>query len=165
VKIIDFGSTKIAGIEEIATPLDQQNILGTRNYSAPEYLQGYSGNNVSDIYSLGVITYEMLTGHLPYGDNEMTPRRLRSVRYIPARLHSPDVPLWIDRTLEKAVSLACNLRYGVLSEFVHDLTNPNPAFLGAENEALLERNPLLVWKGASLLLLLVNLYLFYLLVH
>jgi serine/threonine protein kinase len=165
VKIIDFGSTKIAGIEEISTPLDQQNILGTRNYSAPEYLQGYSGNNVSDIYSLGVITYEMLTGHLPYGDSEMTPRRLRRVRYIPARLYNPDVPLWIDKALEKAVSLACNRRYGVLSEFLHDLTSPNPAFLREKTEALLERNPLLVWKGIAVLLAVINLYLFYLLTH
>ena len=165
VKIIDFGSTKIAGIEEIATPLDQQNILGTRNYSAPEYLQGYSGNNVSDIYSLGVITYEMLTGHLPYGDREMTPRRLRRVRYIPARLHNPDVPLWVDKTVQKAVSLARNRRYGALSEFMHDLTSPNPAFLREETESLLERKPLLVWKGIALLLLVVNLYLLYRLGH
>jgi serine/threonine protein phosphatase PrpC len=165
VKIIDFGSTKIAGIAEIATPLDQQNLLGTRNYSAPEYLQGYSGNNVSDIYSLGVIAYEMLTGHLPYGDREMTPRRLRRVRYIPARLHNPDIPLWVDKTLEKAVCLARNRRYGALSEFVHDLTTPNPAFLREETESLLERNPLLVWKGIALLLLLVNLCLLYRLAH
>jgi eukaryotic-like serine/threonine-protein kinase len=165
VKIIDFGSTKIAGIEEIATPLDQQNLLGTRNYSAPEYLQGYSGNNVSDIYSLGVIAYEMLTGHLPYGDRELTPRRLRRVRYIPARLHNPDIPLWVDKALEKAVCLARNRRYGALSEFVHDLTIPNPAFLREEIESLLERNPLLVWKGIALLLLLVNLCLLYRLAH
>jgi serine/threonine protein phosphatase PrpC len=163
VKIIDFGSTKIAGIEEIATPLDQQNLLGTRNYSAPEYLQGYSGNNVSDIYSLGVITYEMLTGHLPYGDGEMTARRLRRARYMPAARHNPDVPLWIDKALEKAVSLACNRRYGVLSEFVHDLATPNPAFHERAGEALLERSPVLFWKGLSLLLLAVNLYLLFLL--
>jgi serine/threonine protein phosphatase PrpC len=165
VKIIDFGSTKIAGIEEIATPLDPQNLLGTRNYSAPEYLQGYSGNNVSDIYSLGVIAYEMLTGHLPYGDNEMSARRLRRARYVPARRHNPEVPVWMDKTLEKAVSLACNRRYRVLSEFVRDLASPNPDFLEQPGEALLNRNPLLFWKGFALLLLAVNLYLFYLLTH
>jgi serine/threonine protein phosphatase PrpC len=165
VKIIDFGSTKIAGIEEIATPLDRQNLLGTRNYSAPEYLQGYSGNNVSDIYSLGVIAYEMLTGHLPYGDREMTARRVQRVRYIPARLYYPTVPLWVDKALEKAVALERDRRYGVLSEFEHDLMSPNPAFLREKTEALLERNPLLVWKGIAVLLSLINLYLFYRLVH
>ena len=68
VKIIDFGSVKIAGIHEINTPVERLELLGTKNYTAPEYLLGGEGNNQSDIYSLGVIIYEMLTGQLPYGE-------------------------------------------------------------------------------------------------
>jgi len=162
VKIIDFGSTKIAGIEEIATPLDRQNLLGTLNYTAPEYLQGYAGNNVSDIYSLGVITYEMLTGELPYGDKELTLRRLKSARYIPAVQFNPEVPAWLDRSLQKATAIARNCRYTLLSEFVHDLGHPNPAFLSRGAEPLIERNPLLVWKGMAVLLFMLNLLLLYL---
>ncbi|MDH5602224.1 MAG: bifunctional protein-serine/threonine kinase/phosphatase, partial [Gammaproteobacteria bacterium] len=81
LKIIDFGSTKIAGIEEIFLPIEVNNILGTIDYSAPEYHIGESGSNRSDIYSLGVIVYEMLTGHLPYG-KEMTARNIKRVKYI-----------------------------------------------------------------------------------
>ncbi|TXK92966.1 protein kinase, partial [Methylococcaceae bacterium HT1] len=43
VKIIDFGSTKVAGLDEITTPIDRANLLGTAQYTAPEYLLGESG--------------------------------------------------------------------------------------------------------------------------
>jgi serine/threonine protein kinase len=165
VKIIDFGSTKIAGIEEITTPLERQNMLGTLNYTAPEYLQGYAGNNASDIYSLGIIAYEMLTGMLPYGKKELTLRRLKSARYIPATQFNPDVPVWVDRALEKATAIARNRRYTLLSEFVHDLAHPNPAFVSRCSEPLMERNPLLVWKGIALLLFTLNLLFLYLLAN
>ena len=161
VKIIDFGSTKIAGIEEITTPLQRQQLLGTRNYTAPEYLQGYAGNNVSDLYSLGVIAYEMLTGKLPYGDKELTLRRLRRVRYIPAVRSNPDLPFWVDKALEKAVAIDRNRRYSLLSEFIHDLAQPNSAFLSKNSEPLIERNPVLVWKGIALLLFALNLLFLY----
>jgi serine/threonine protein kinase len=163
VKIIDFGSTKIAGIEEIATPFGNRHLLGTRNYTAPEYLQGYIGDNRSDIYSLGVITYEMLAGQLPFGSKELTVRRLRSVRYISALRFNPEVPAWMDKALEKATALARNRRYPALSEFLHDLVHPNPDFTPEYTEPLIERHPLPVWKSIALLLFLLNLALLYLL--
>jgi serine/threonine protein kinase len=163
VKIIDFGSTKIAGIEEITTPLDRQNMLGTRNYTAPEYLQGYTGSNVSDIYSLGVIGYEMLTGELPFGKKELTLRRLRRARYLPASRFYPDIPVWVDKALEKATAIVRNRRYTLLSEFIHDLSHPNPAFQSQHAEPLIERNPLLVWKGIAIALFILNLVFLYLL--
>ena len=162
VKIIDFGSTKIAGIEEITTPLADQGPLGTRSYAAPEYLQGYAGSNVSDIYSFGVIVYEMLTGQLPYGKKDLTLRKLRRASYIPAVRHNPDVPGWMDKALQKAVAIPRARRYPLLSEFVHDLMHPNPAFTRENTEPLIERNPLLVWKGIALLLFVLNLLLIYL---
>jgi serine/threonine protein phosphatase PrpC len=55
VKIIDFGSTKIAGLEEITTPLERINLLGTKNYTAPESLLGYSGSVQTDIFSLEIM--------------------------------------------------------------------------------------------------------------
>ena len=161
VKIIDFGSTKIAGIEEISTPLERQNMLGTRNYTAPEYLQGYAGSNVSDIYSLGVVTYEMLTGELPYGKKELTLRRLRRARYQSASRFNADLPVWIDKTLEKATFIERKRRYSLLSEFIHDLAHPNPAFASRHAEPLMERNPLLVWKGIALVMFLLNLVFLY----
>ena len=101
------------------------------------------------------------TCQLPYGDKELTPRRLRRVRYIPASRFNPEIPAWINKALERAVSLASNRRYALLSELVHDLSHPNPAFTRNTAEPLIERNPLLVWKGIALLLFLLNLWLFY----
>ena len=102
VKIIDFGSTKVAGVEEIATPIERPYILGTANYTAPEYLQGYAGSDRSDIFALGVLTYEMLTGKLPYG-SEPTVGGINSLAYTPGYQHNAAIPVWMDGALEKAV--------------------------------------------------------------
>ena len=67
VKIIDFGSTKITGVVEAAPSGNRNDILGTAQYTAPEYFLGEAVSSRSDLFSLGVITYQMLTGKLPYG--------------------------------------------------------------------------------------------------
>lgn len=156
VKIIDFGSVKIAGIAEI-TPLDhgtQENILGTLNYTAPEYHLGQRGSVKSDLFSLGVICYEMFNGSLPFGDLPEKPNRnnLERLGYIPSILCNNMVPIWIDGALKKATQLLPQFRYEELSEFLHDLTTPNPQFLKTEDRIpLIERNPLLFWKCCTLI--------------
>ena len=52
---------------EAAPSGDRDDILGTVQYTAPEYFLGETGSSRSDLFSLGVITYQMLTGRLPYG--------------------------------------------------------------------------------------------------
>lgn len=155
VKIIDFGSVKIAGIAEI-TPLDhdiQENILGTLNYTAPEYHLGQRGSIKSDIFSVGVICYEMLNGNLPYGNMPEKPNRsnLSRLSYTPSFRHNNMVPVWIDGALKKVTQLTPQFRYDELSEFIHDLSTPNPQFLKPEDKLpLLERNPLVFWKCTTL---------------
>ncbi|HHJ13561.1 MAG TPA: bifunctional protein-serine/threonine kinase/phosphatase [Gammaproteobacteria bacterium] len=152
VKIIDFGSTKIAGIAEITTPLQRDNILGTRNYTAPEYLKGHPGSNRSDIYSLGVLAYEMLCGKLPY-PKELNERNLRRVEYTSIRRHRPDIPAWVDGALMKAVAINPERRHGLLSEFVYDLSHPNPGYAGREQPPLIERDPVAFWRALALIFL------------
>ena len=162
-KIIDFGSVKIAGIQEISTPVERLELLGTKNYTAPEYLLGMVGNNKSDLFSLGIICYEMLTGKLPYGERLNRDANWRSVgkiQYISALNHNPMVPLWLDGAIEKAVRCDARLRYETLSEFYHDLTHPNESFM-TKNLPLIETNPVRVWKLVSALLLLGNIVLAY----
>jgi serine/threonine protein phosphatase PrpC len=159
-KIIDLGSTKVGGLEDIAIPLDRDILVGTLDYAAPEYFRGQPGTNRSDIYSLGVIAYEMLTGALPYG-RALSERNLRRVRYCPAVRVSPSVPAWVDAVLKKAVHLDPVRRYGLLSEFTYDLEHPNPSLAQAPARPLLERNPVAFWKGFSLILLLTNILMLY----
>ncbi len=164
VKIIDFGSVKIAGIAELAPLEDPDDVLGTLNYSAPEYHTGQRATVKSDLYSLAVITYEMINGALPYGQMPEKPDKhsLAKMVYVPSFHHNDMVPTWIDGALRKATALNPQLRYDDLSEFLYDLSHPNPAFLNVrQNLPLIERNPLMFWKGLSLLLLLVNLVLLY----
>ncbi len=156
VKIIDFGSTRILGIAEIRTPLERDRLLGTRNYTAPEYLRGLPATNRADIYSLGVIVYEMITGGLPWARTP-TAQNLRRLRYISARERVPELPAWVDAALEKAVQPDPQRRYGLLSEFIHDLSRPGPGLEGRGTAPLIERNPLAFWRGLALLSLAANL--------
>ena len=150
LKIIDFGSTKIAGLAEIKSVVEHNEIVGTANYSAPEYFKGESGTNRSDIYSLGVIAYEILTGKLPYGETSAERASKKKFNYVSARQYNPLVPDWIDACLRKAVHPNPEKRYGLLSEFLSDFRKPNQALLDRNNsQPLLERNPLIFWRGVA----------------
>jgi serine/threonine protein phosphatase PrpC len=163
VKIIDFGSVKIAGIQEISTPVERIELLGTKNYTAPEYLLGMEGSNRSDIYSLGVLVYNLLTGQLPYGDKmsrNLNWRTLNKIKYESSIKHNPMIPLWMDGALKKAVRTDQRLRYDTFSEFFYDLTHPNASFM-KYSAPLLDSNPTLFWKIISGVLLATNFIWFY----
>ncbi len=155
VKIIDFGSTRVAGVAEAERSADNNPVPGTVQYTAPEYFLGEGGTSRSDLFSLGVITYQMLTGRLPYGA-EMAKARTRSQQrktaYNSALDNDREIPVWIDGVLRKAVHPDPRKRYEELSEFVFDLRHPNESFSRSSPAPLIERNPLLFWKGLSLLL-------------
>jgi len=150
VKIIDFGSTKVAGVMEISTPVERDNLLGTEQYTAPEYLLGESGTPRSDLFSLGVIAYEMLTGKIPYGEHvakATTKAEQKKLKYIPLKNDDREIPAWIDGALKKAVHPDPHKRYEELSEFLFDLRHPNKEFLKEGRPPLLERDPLFFWKS------------------
>ena len=165
VKIIDFGSTKVRGVVEASPSIDHDDILGTAQYTAPEYFLGERGSSRSDIFSLGVITYQMLTGRLPYGAQiakARTRSEQRKLRYASALDDNREIPAWIDAVLKKAAHPDPHQRYDELSEFVFDLRHPNKTLLGSASAPLIERNPLLFWKVLCLILLLVVLLLLFL---
>ncbi|MCG7598467.1 bifunctional protein-serine/threonine kinase/phosphatase [Halomonas sp. McH1-25] len=155
VKIIDFGSAHVAGIEESVCTEQTTHPPGTLQYMAPEYFLGARGTARSDIFSLGVITYQMLAGTLPYGTQVAKSRTLaaqRKLDYAPIFDGHREVPVWIDDVLRKAVHPDPHRRYGELSEFIHELRHASKALLGKHRPPLMERNPVLFWKGLSLLL-------------
>ena len=162
VKIIDFGSTHVAGIVEIETPVQHFSILGTPQYTAPEYFLGENGTPRSDLFSLGVITYQMLSGRLPYGAQvakTRTKSAQRKLAYQSVLVDDNDIPAWIDEAIRKAVHPDPNKRYEVLSEFLFDLRHPNSAFLNKTRPPLIERNPVAFWKGVSLILAVILVFL------
>ncbi|MDB5806961.1 MAG: bifunctional protein-serine/threonine kinase/phosphatase [Betaproteobacteria bacterium] len=155
VKIIDFASARVAGLAETAPPGAEEDILGTAQYTAPEYFLGEGGSPRSDLFSLGVIAYQMLTGRLPYGAEVAKARSRaaqRRLRYDSALGDKREIPAWVDEALRRALQPEPARRYGELSEFLHDLRHPNSEFLSRTRAPLLERNPLAFWKSLCLVL-------------
>jgi serine/threonine protein phosphatase PrpC/ribosomal protein L39E/predicted Ser/Thr protein kinase len=154
-KIIDFGSTKITGVVEAAPPASHNDILGTAQYTAPEYFLGESGSSRSDMFALGVITYQMLTGRLPYGAQiakARTRSQFRKLQYASALDDNREIPAWIDGALRRAVHPDPYKRYESLSEYTFDLRHPNAKYLNSSSTPLIERNPLLFWKCTTAIL-------------
>lgn len=147
--IVDFGSCWVAGIHEVRSAFQREIPLGTLSYSAPEYRFGGTIGHRSDQFSLAVLVYEMLTGKLPYSDKYTQANTLKTftkLRYIPAANHNPLVPYWLDKALEKALSIQPEQRYDALSEWLLDLQRPNTAWLTPSQKPLLQRDPLRVWQ-------------------
>ncbi|MFZ3204524.1 MAG: bifunctional protein-serine/threonine kinase/phosphatase [Pseudomonas sp.] len=158
VKIVDFGSTRVTGLLETTAPIAQNDLLGTAQYSAPEYFIGESGSVRSDLFSLAVITYQMLTGRLPYGlqvAQSWTRAAQNKLKYSPIRGSDREIPAWIDDVLRKALHPSPPRRYQELSEFVFELRQPNQEFLNKARPPLVERNPVFFWKSVSLILAVV----------
>lgn len=160
--IVDFGSVRVAGVDEIVTRTARETPLGTLEYSAPEYRLPQPRTEAGDQFSLALILYEALTGQQPYGRAyalAQTAKDFLALQYVPAWQHNPLVPLWMDGALHKALQIPATARYDALSEFIHDLKHPNPEFLRAAQAPLLERNPLRLWQLVCALLLTANLVL------
>jgi len=151
-RIIDFGSVSVAGVVEMAPHDGDWTLQGAALYAAPEYFLGERGTVRSDVFALGVLTYFMLTGELPYGVD--IPRAAgraaqRRLAYTPAREHDPAIPAWVDAALRKALQIDPRGRYEDVAEFVYDLHHPNSAFAERRRTPLIERSPLLFWKAVS----------------
>lgn len=151
-RIIDFGSCLAAGLAEIATPIEREIALGTASYSAPEYRVRKRPVPQSDIFSLAVVTFEMLTGELPFGgklEHCQTPDDFLGTTYIAAYRINPLVPVWIDGALRKSLRYHAEARHQEVSEFVYELQHPNNKYLEREFQPLLQRDPVLRWQIVS----------------
>lgn len=154
-RIIDFGSAQVAGLDEIAAPHGAAMFAGTLQFTAPEIWLGHPATRQSDLWSLGAITYYLLTRQLPYGAHLSAARTRaaqRKLRYVPATEYNPEVPDWMDAAIAHAVALDPARRYAEFSEFTYDLSHPNPALDQVAPRTFLERRPERIWQAISALL-------------
>ena len=154
-KIIDFGSARAASWSDGKQLQYGTPAAGTADYTAPENILGKPSSNRSDIFSLGAIAYEMITGSLPYGKGITSAAAIRKSHYISAVPLRKDVPTWMDAALENAVHLDPERRTDALSALTADLREPNSALAPSQMRPLIEKNPVLFWKLVSLFLLIL----------
>ena len=130
VKIVDFGISKILQAdakpdERLRTLTKSGAIFGTPEYMSPEQAAGESVEPASDIYALGVIMYEMLTGRLPFFDDNYM-KILHKHQYefpeLPSNVNT-DIPSDVDALIMKCLEKKPFNRYGTMMLLLNDLKN------------------------------------------
>ncbi len=152
VKVLDFGIAKLTEQfnvdrptrESFATPreaikTDPGHVMGTAHYISPDQLLGLELDGRSDVFSLGVVLYELLTGRLPFDGT--TPSAIiaaiLSDEPLPLVRFSRAIPAELDRIVEKALRKDREERYQVIKDFALDLKSLR---LELEMEAKLKRS-------------------------
>lgn len=162
LKIIDFGSCFIGGVAEIAVPFDRDKVLGTASYSAPEHILNVKPSQAADQFSIAVVIYEMLTGRLPYGEKFEqcnSQADFEKLHYQSSLKFHDLVPKWFDGALQKALSIDPSMRYGDVSEFLHDLKHPNQTLVDQQHQSFIKKNPIRIWQTIAAVELLIILLL------
>ncbi|HEU4508588.1 MAG TPA: protein kinase [Pyrinomonadaceae bacterium] len=130
VKVVDFGLAKLTevltdrqhAVDEVRT--ESRAVMGTIKYMSPEQLREASVDEQTDIWSLGIVLYEMLTGSTPFE----APSRNESIALIlspqPPELAFPDeVPVQVREVVKKALEKNCDLRYKTVTKLTSDLSS------------------------------------------
>ncbi len=166
LRVLDLG-VALSGNEPESTRLLH---AGTPSYINPEQF-GYSvhgefdeipANAQSDLYALGVTLYQLLTGKLPYGEvlPYQTGRYFRDP--VPPSRNHPEVPIWLDHIVLKAIARDHKQRFETAEEFLLALDRGASRPLGAlQATPLLQRDPTALWKVALAVSVLFNLLLVY----
>jgi serine/threonine-protein kinase len=131
VKLLDFGLAQQAadetGLLETATALTVAGMLaGTPQYMAPEVLNGEPADRRSDIFALGVVFYEMLSGHHPFAAPTPT-AMIGQVLHQPPRPLDPSIPANLAAIVTRALAKSPADRYQTAHEIVYDLNHPDLA--------------------------------------
>ena len=122
VTLMDFGAALLEGARKITTA-SLSTALGTPDYMSPEQVKGQRGDARSDVYSLGIMLYEMLAGAPPYSGDNALAVMAQHVQAEPAPLRTKNkrVSAALEAVVAKALSKDPDARYQTMGAFQHDL--------------------------------------------
>ena len=138
-KIVDFGISRIVSNETMAFTA---SVVGSVHYFSPEQAQGLAVTAQSDIYSLGIVFYEMLTGKVPFdGNNAVSVARKQVEEQAPPlKAYWPDAPDALQRIIDKALAKNLQDRYATAEDMKNDLMKvKNLIYPSKNNEIFLDQ--------------------------
>ena len=148
VKIMDFG------IAQIPTGSRTQlgTVLGSPKYMAPEQVAGQATNGKTDIFALGVVLYEMLTGTTPFNGDNLSAIMYKILNEDPAppSTINPRVPPVFDRIVSRALAKRPEDRYRTAREFARDLRNQDAVPLHAASRPTVSNRSATARQAGSL---------------
>ena len=138
-KIVDFGISRIVSNETMAFTA---SVVGSVHYFSPEQAQGLAVTAQSDIYSLGIVFYEMLTGKVPFdGNNAVSVARKQVEEQAPPlKSYWPEAPDALQRIIDKALAKNIKDRYATAEDMKNDLMEvKNLLYPSKNNEPFIDR--------------------------
>jgi len=121
VKVLDFGIAKVANGPKRLTR--QGEVLGTPHYMSPEQCEGENVDHRTDIYALGVLLYEMVTGHVPHDADNMAGILTKHMYEdpIPPKIRAPEVSEGLDMLILRCLEKKPERRYQTMRELESDI--------------------------------------------
>jgi serine/threonine protein kinase len=116
IKVMDFGIARMLGTDRLTKA---GHLIGTVEYMSPEQVRGEETDARSDIYSLGILLYEMLTGRVPFNSTseyELMRCQIEDAP-MPPRSHAPHIPLPVEQAIMRSLAKKRESRYQSASEF------------------------------------------------